>query len=210
MKTATALRTRPSGRLPDVLVYLLPGGEINTFTNADGDYDFENLDPGEYTVTIDERTLPEGCVIVPPAEFKRSIAPGETAERAVFLVKQRIITIRMTAGVAQAPPARAPAKPKSALPAGAGRIDAIVVKGEAGGFAVQAGSFSSQEKAAELQKALSRTYKGVTVTEFSKAGETVFRVRIKATSKPAALQIVRALANEAPVSTGAGLTARKK
>jgi hypothetical protein len=196
--------------LPDVLVYLAPGGEINTFTDAQGNFDFQNLDPGDYTIKIDGQTLPEGCVILPPAEFTRSLAAGEDAGGLIFLVQEKIALIRMDAETVAAGPLPGPSGPKDILPSGAGGIDAAVVKGDAGAFAVQAGSFTSQEKAAELQRALSRAYEGVTVTKFAKAGETVYQVRIKASSEPAALQIVRALANETPVSAGAGLAARKK
>jgi hypothetical protein len=83
--------------VPDVLVYLLPGGGINTFTDAEGNFEFQNLDPASYVVKIDEQTLPEGHVLVPPAEFKRSLAPGENAYGLVFLIKEKIIFIPMDA-----------------------------------------------------------------------------------------------------------------
>lgn len=48
--------------VPDVLVRLNPGDRFRT-TEADGSFDFAFLRPGEYTLAVDTRSLPEGVTL---------------------------------------------------------------------------------------------------------------------------------------------------
>lgn len=107
--------------LPDILVYLSPDGEINTFTNADGNFEFQNLNPGEYVIKVDDLTFPSGTALVEPGGFTKTIKAGENAENVVFLVQEKIRYIRFDIG----PEPAAAKPPKAPIPGAAGTPNTI-------------------------------------------------------------------------------------
>jgi hypothetical protein len=80
--------------LADVLV-ILEGGEINTYTDEEGKFIFENVLPGEYRLKVDSSTLPEGAVFMSPSEIRIEVPVGGGLTDKNFLihVKPRPILI---------------------------------------------------------------------------------------------------------------------
>gem|GEM_PF-2636678 len=72
--------------IPDVLVYL-DDGDVNTYTDHDGFYTFDNLDPGTYTVKIDAGTLPANHSFTSPREFTIAFMPGDNLQNYDFLIQ---------------------------------------------------------------------------------------------------------------------------
>jgi hypothetical protein len=71
--------------LPDVLIYLADS-RINTFSDSDGNFAFENLMPGHYEVRLDTTGLPEGSKLVTPDRFSVEVKSGDELKDIVFLL----------------------------------------------------------------------------------------------------------------------------
>lgn len=84
--------------LSDVLVYL-EGTPINTFSDADGVFSFENLLPGSYKLRIDTSGLAEGTKLISPEVIAVEIASGGEVKDLVFLAaKEQKRVIKKTFG----------------------------------------------------------------------------------------------------------------
>ncbi|WP_298435771.1 SdrD B-like domain-containing protein [Geobacter sp.] len=71
--------------LADALVYL-EGTSINTFSDGDGAFAFENLLPGEYLLKLDEANLPPDVRPVSPTAIPVTVRSGKDAGDLIFLV----------------------------------------------------------------------------------------------------------------------------
>jgi hypothetical protein len=87
---------RESGEkgIPDLLILLEPGN-LNTYTDEEGNFVFDNILPGEYTMRIDPATLPEEIVFTSPSELNLQIGVGAEQKDLLFLfhIKPRPIRI---------------------------------------------------------------------------------------------------------------------
>lgn len=73
-----------------VVVWLSPSKRYTT-PNADGDFTFYNLREGDYELTIDEQTLPEGCMLRSPAKKSIAVRLDSTADSVSFEIGIRVI-----------------------------------------------------------------------------------------------------------------------
>jgi hypothetical protein len=80
--------------ISDVLI-LLGTGEVNTYTDEDGKFIFENILPGEYILKLDPATLPEGAIFTSSSEIKFEVSARSDLKEMNFLihVKPRPIII---------------------------------------------------------------------------------------------------------------------
>jgi hypothetical protein len=78
---------KPAARLMQDLI-------LNTYTNAEGAFVFDNILPGEYELSVDEETLPKGATISVPMPAKIKLEPGQQIEGMDFMVHPRPVIIR--------------------------------------------------------------------------------------------------------------------
>jgi hypothetical protein len=71
--------------ISDVLV-LLGAGEINTYTDEDGKFIFENILPGKYLLKLDPATLSEDAVFTSSPELKFQVSAGSDLKDMNFMV----------------------------------------------------------------------------------------------------------------------------
>jgi len=71
--------------ISDVLVLLEPG-DMNTYTDEDGKFIFENILPGAYKITLDPVTLPEDSLYTSPEELKLEVPVGGDVKDRNFLI----------------------------------------------------------------------------------------------------------------------------
>lgn len=64
---------------------------LNTYTDKEGNYIFDNIFPGEYELIIDEETLPKGAKLVTETPIKITLQSGQKLEGKDLLVKPRKI-----------------------------------------------------------------------------------------------------------------------
>jgi len=62
---------------------------LNTFTDAEGKFRFVNILPGEYELSVDPATLPQGAAVTITFPFKLKLEPGQTSALDPFLVAPR-------------------------------------------------------------------------------------------------------------------------
>lgn len=67
---------------------------LNTYTDSKGNYIFDNIFPGEYEISIDKESLPEGSTIKSPHPVKIFLQPGQKIENKDFSVLPKPIRIR--------------------------------------------------------------------------------------------------------------------
>jgi hypothetical protein len=70
---------------PDILVLLEPGN-LNTYTNEDGKFIFENILPGGYKMRLDPATLPEDSVYTSQEELRFEVPVGGEVKDKNFLI----------------------------------------------------------------------------------------------------------------------------
>ena len=94
--------------LADLLIILTPvkkeGAErtpkamqemiLNTYTNAEGAFVFDNILPGEYELSVDEESLPTGAKVAVPLPVKIKLEPDKKMEGVEYMVNPRPIIIR--------------------------------------------------------------------------------------------------------------------
>lgn len=94
--------------IPDLLILLKPVDKeespkreeylndliLNTYTDAEGKYIFENILPGKYELSIHRETIPEGATVVEPHPVKINLESGQKLENQNFLIKPREIIIK--------------------------------------------------------------------------------------------------------------------
>lgn len=83
--------------ISDVLIFLEPGDNVNTFTDGEGEYTFENIMAGSYTLKLDPTTLPEGAVYTSPEELTIEVPVGGEVKGMNFLIHVKPRTIIMGA-----------------------------------------------------------------------------------------------------------------
>jgi hypothetical protein len=69
--------------LEEVVIRIAPAGRYTT-PDAAGDFYFYNLHEGKYTITLDEKTLPEFAVLTTPGSVETVAAPGAAANPVTF------------------------------------------------------------------------------------------------------------------------------
>ncbi len=79
--------------VPDVLVILKPG-DLNTYTDSEGNFSFEGVIPKSYEISLDPQTLPEYSRLTSPQTLQVDLTAGGKIQRLQFLVnlgERRII-----------------------------------------------------------------------------------------------------------------------
>jgi hypothetical protein len=77
----------------DVLVILNPG-DLNTYTDSEGNFSFEGVIPRSYEISLDPQTLPEYARLTSPPTLRVDLRAGDQARGLQFLVnvgERRII-----------------------------------------------------------------------------------------------------------------------
>ncbi|MEW6657601.1 MAG: SdrD B-like domain-containing protein [Thermodesulfobacteriota bacterium] len=77
----------------DVLVILKPG-DLNTYTDSEGNFSFEGVIPKKYEISLDPQTLPEYSRLTTPTTLQADLSAGGKVKRLQFLVnigERRII-----------------------------------------------------------------------------------------------------------------------
>jgi len=94
--------------LPDVLIILEPlngrkpdGREsvfenmiLNTYTDSEGKFFFDNIFPGEYELRLEKDTLPDGAEVAKETPLKINLQPGQTISDWNILITPRPIIIK--------------------------------------------------------------------------------------------------------------------
>jgi protocatechuate 3,4-dioxygenase beta subunit len=62
---------------------------LNTYTDAEGNFRFVNILPGDYELTVDPATLPQGSAVTVPLPLKFILQPGQSEAAPVFLIAPR-------------------------------------------------------------------------------------------------------------------------
>ncbi|MBM4272940.1 MAG: hypothetical protein FJ134_00530 [Deltaproteobacteria bacterium] len=74
--------------VPDVLLVLKPG-DLNTYTDSEGDFAFEGVVPKEYELSILAETLPEDTQVTTLPAIKVTLTPGGQAHGLIFGIHRR-------------------------------------------------------------------------------------------------------------------------
>lgn len=79
----------PQGIAVDGVVIRLLNSSRYTTPDPDGNFTFYNLREGDYELVVDENTLPEGCVMLSPAQIPIAVRLDSTTEPARFEIGLR-------------------------------------------------------------------------------------------------------------------------
>jgi hypothetical protein len=94
--------------LPDVLIILEPLNVkkpdsrssifenmiLNTYTDSEGNFIFDNIFPGEYELRLEKETLPDGAEVSKETTLKINLQPGQTISNWTILITPRPIIIK--------------------------------------------------------------------------------------------------------------------
>lgn len=94
--------------LPDLLILLKPVDKeespkrdeylrdliLNTYTDSEGKYIFENILPGKYELSIHKESIPQGATVVEPHPVKINLKSGQKLIDQNFLIEPREIIIK--------------------------------------------------------------------------------------------------------------------
>lgn len=94
--------------LPDVLIILEPINVrkpdnrasvfenmiLNTYTDSEGNFIFDNIFPGEYELRLEKETLPDGAEVSKETPLKINLQPGQTISDWNILITPRPIIIK--------------------------------------------------------------------------------------------------------------------
>jgi hypothetical protein len=84
LSTISGRVTGPEGlTLGDVVIRLLPGSRYTT-TAQDGSFHFYNVREGDFELTVDATTLPQGAELKPPSSVKTAVRIGTTTPPVEF------------------------------------------------------------------------------------------------------------------------------
>jgi len=71
--------------VPDVLVVLKPG-DLNTYTDSNGNFSFDGIIPRQYEISLEPDTLPERAEVLAPHTLTVKLAPGDKTDGLQFTI----------------------------------------------------------------------------------------------------------------------------